>query len=64
MNSIEKEIINTLQKNVELCEEQTKKYEEDADRLFLFCLLKPLKQLPEPIGLKSIYSYIMKYLNG
>lgn len=46
MNPIEKEIIDALQKSVELREDRTKKYEEGADRLFLLSLLKPLKQLP------------------
>jgi len=39
INSIENEIINASHKSVELREEQTKKYEEGADRLFLLSLI-------------------------
>lgn len=44
-NSVENEIINTLHLSVELRKEQTKNYEEDANRLC--SLLKPLKEISE-----------------
>lgn len=60
---MEKEIIDALHKSVELREEQTKKYEEDADRLFLLSLLKPLKQIPEPLRF-SVKMDLMKIINN
>lgn len=60
---IEKEIINALHKSAELREEQMKNYEEDADRLFLLSLLKPLKQIPEPLRF-SVKTNLMKVINN
>jgi len=62
-NSIENKIINALHKSVEFREEQTNKYEEDTDRLFLLSLLKPLKQIPEPLRF-SVKIDLMKVINN
>jgi hypothetical protein len=63
INLLEKEIIEALHKSVELREEQTKKYEEDADRLFLLSLLKPLKEIPEHLRF-SVKMDLMKITNN
>ncbi|KAL4148040.1 hypothetical protein QTP88_002344 [Uroleucon formosanum] len=63
INSLEEEIIDALHKSVELREEQTKKYEEDADRLFLLSLLKPLKEIPEHLRF-SVKMDLMKIINN
>lgn len=62
-NSVENEIINALHQSVELRKEQTKNYEEDADRLFLLSLLKPLKEIPEHLRF-SVKMDLMKVINN
>jgi len=62
-NSVENEIINALHQSVELRKEQTKNYEEDADRLFLLSLLKPLKEIPEHLRF-SVKMNLMKVINN
>lgn len=49
MHPVEKEIVEALHKSIQLRQEQNQQMEQDDDRMFLLSLLKPLKQIPEPL---------------
>lgn len=62
MHPVEKEIIEALHKSIQLRQEQNQQMEDDDDRMFLLSLLKPLKQIPEPLRF-SVRMDLMNVIN-